>query len=268
MPSQRSRNARAAELLTVCVRAAQGAAALIAAHASDAVTLDWRAKQRADFVTDVDTQAEAKIRDALAHEVPGATILGEELTPGAPLDAETAFIVDPLDGTTNFLHGYPAYAVSIAALLDGELAAGAVLNVAHTELFTATIGGGTFRNGVLVRVSAMSQPERALVGTGFPFKSLDQLDRYQRQFGRLLRESAGIRRAGSAALDLADVACGRFDAFWELRLAPWDIAAGMLLVREAGGVVTDLEGNDIAPAHTAVVASNGTLHDWMLRALQ
>ncbi len=268
MPSQRSPNARATELLTVCVRAAEGAAALIAARAGDAATLNWRAKQRADFVTDVDTQAEAQIREALAREVPGATILGEELTPGAPLDTATVFIVDPLDGTTNFLHGYPAYAVSIAALLDGELAAGVVLNVARGELFTATSGGGAFRNGVSVRVSATTQPDRALVGTGFPFKSLDQLDRYQRQFGRLLRETAGIRRAGSASLDLADVACGRFDAFWELRLAPWDIAAGMLLVREAGGVVTDLEGNDIPPAHTAVVASNGTLQNWMLRTLQ
>ncbi len=212
--------------------------------------------------------AEAQIRDALTREVPGAAILGEELTPGAPLEAETAFIVDPLDGTTNFLHGYPAYAVSIAALVEGELVAGAVLNVAHAELFTATAGGGAFRNGAPVRVSDTGQPERALVGTGFPFKSLDQLDRYQRQFARLLRETAGIRRAGSAALDLADVACGRFDAFWELRLAPWDIAAGLLLVREAGGIVTDLDGDTIGPAHTAVVASNGRLHDWILRALQ
>jgi myo-inositol-1(or 4)-monophosphatase len=178
------------------------------------------------------------------------------------------FVVDPLDGTTNFLHGFPWYAVSIAALVEGDLAAGAVLNVANGELFTALAGSGARRNGQPIRVSSITDPIRALVGTGFPFKSGDQVEQYLRGFGAAMRETAGVRRAGSAALDLADVACGRYEAFWELMLAPWDIAAGILLVREAGGIVTNLAGAPAPVAHTGLIAGNPTMHAWLAELLE
>jgi myo-inositol-1(or 4)-monophosphatase len=177
------------------------------------------------------------------------------------------FVVDPLDGTTNFLHGFPWYAVSIAALIDGVLTAAVVLNVATGELFTAVAEGGSRRNGQPIHVSKITDPIRALLGTGFPFKHSDQITEYLRGFAAAMRETAGVRRAGSAALDLADVACGRYEAFWELMLAPWDIAAGILLVREAGGLVTDLSGAPAQVEQTGIVAGNPAMHGWLLEVL-
>ena len=267
MPSQRAIEGHRGILLDAAVEAARTAADFIRERSLDLDQLDVREKQAADFVSEVDTGAETRIRDVLERSVPGAMIVGEELSPGATIAGETVFVVDPLDGTTNFLHGFPAYSVSIGALVDGRLAAGVVLDVTRDMLYSATAGGGAWCEGRRLQVSRVDQPRRALVGTGFPFKSLEFLEKYQGQFDRMTRALAGIRRAGSAALDLAWVASGHFDAFWELRLAPWDIAAGMLLIREAGGLVTDLSGVDILPAHTPVVASNGLLHDWILAIL-
>ena len=267
MSSQREQSERAEKLLDACVTAARVGAEYIRSRTGDLDTIDWQVKSRADFVSDVDTGAEQRIADSLARAVPGSRVLGEELSPGAVLGSGISFVVDPLDGTTNFLHGYPQYAVSIAALADGETLAGVVLQVPHDSLFTAARGGGAWRDGARIRVSTNDDPLRALVGTGFPFKQLDNLAPYLAQLETIVAATSGVRRAGSAALDLADVACGRFDAFWELTLAPWDIAAGVLLIREAGGRVTDLEGNDVVPSHTPVVASNGVMHGWMLEAL-
>lgn len=267
MSSQRPREASAEALLDVAVEAAREAAVFIGEHSRRLASLDWRLKGASDFVTEVDTGAEQRIRTCVESRVPGSAVLGEELTPGTSPDAGITFIVDPLDGTTNFLHGYPAYAVSIGAVADGVLTAGAVLDVLHDELFTATRGGGAFRNGARIAVSFIQEPARALVGTGFPFKRLALLSAYQEQFARILSATSGVRRAGSAALDLCAVACGRLDAFWELQLAPWDMAAGMLIVREAGGRVTDSAGRDIAPGHSPVVASNALLHDWIIERI-
>jgi myo-inositol-1(or 4)-monophosphatase len=177
------------------------------------------------------------------------------------------WVVDPLDGTANFLHGYPQYAVSIAAARDGVLEAGVVVDVTRECCYGAVRGQGAWCAGTRLRVSDLTDPGRALIGTGFPFKRLERLDEYLDQFRRLLPLTSGIRRAGAAALDLADVALGRLDGFWELVLAPWDIAAGMLLVREAGGIVTDLSGRDIGVEHTAVVAGNPAIHRWLLEGL-
>lgn len=269
MASQRAfKESRVAKLRDASVEAARVAAEFVREKAKDRLGLDVREKQAADFVSEVDTGAEARIRDVLARLVPGSTVVGEELSPTAPMAGETVFVVDPLDGTTNFLHGFPAYAVSIAALADGETVAGVVLNIPAGELYTATLGGGAWRDGVRIRVSGVDTPRRALIGTGFPFKHLEFVESYVGQFERITRAQAGIRRAGSAALDLAWVASSQFDGFWESRLAPWDIAAGILLVREAGGRVTDLEGRDLVPAHTSVVASNGVLHEWMIQVLK
>lgn len=256
-----------ASLLEVSVRAARQAAAGIQAHAQDLSAIDWQVKSRADFVSIVDHEAEAAIAEVLLGAFPEATIVGEELSPGSSLAGGLTFIVDPLDGTTNFLHGYPNFAVSIGAAVDGEMRAGVVLDVSRNVAFTATAGGGAARDGSPIRVSSVTDPGRALVGTGFPFKHPGQLPTFLPQFARIIQSTAGVRRAGAAALDLADVACGRFDAFWELMLAPWDMAAGLLLVREAGGLVTDLHGGPLAPSHSGLVASNGLMHPWMLAQL-
>ena len=228
---------------------------------------EWASKGRHDFVTDVDRTAERTITEVLLAADPTARVMGEELSPDAPTDG-LVWIVDPLDGTTNFLHDYPAYAVSIAAAIDGELQAAAVLDVPRDRLLHASRGGGAWEGERRISVSRITDPSLSLIGTGFPFKHLDRLDEYQAQFARVLRATSGVRRAGAAALDLADVAAGRFEAFWELALAPWDIAAGMLLVREAGGVVTDLEGNDPGLRDSGVVAGNPAMHEWLLGAIR
>jgi myo-inositol-1(or 4)-monophosphatase len=258
-------------LLASCVAAAVKGADPIRSHAAHLDTLAWEEKSRADYVSAADRDSEHAIRDVLMARHNDAVILGEELSP--EIAATTAksglvFVVDPLDGTTNFLHGFPWYAVSIAALRDGVLAAAVVLNVATGDLFTAVAGSGARRNGQPIRVSKITEPIRALVATGFPFKHGDQIEGYLRGFAAAMRETAGVRRVGSAALDLADVACGRYEAFWELSLAPWDIAAGILLVREAGGVVTNLEGGPAPVAHTGIIAGNQEMHAWMRRLLE
>jgi myo-inositol-1(or 4)-monophosphatase len=255
------------ELQGACAAAVRRAGQYIQ-EAVRAGSVRWDEKQRADYVSEVDTRAEELIREVLLERFPGCEVLGEELSPpNQPLSGELTFVVDPLDGTTNFLHRYPVYAVSVAALLGGQLVAAAVLDVPRDELFTAAQGGGAQCNGVPVRVSSVAEASHALVGTGFPFKHRDLFDRYHAQLARVMRAAAGIRRAGSAALDLCAVAAGRFDAFWELRLAPWDMAAGILLIREAGGLVSDLEGRPLEPRHGEVVASNGLLHSWLLELL-
>lgn len=254
-------------LLDVASSAADAAAAIIRDRTHDAATIPWQLKSHSDFVTEVDTAAERAARDVVHASLPDANVLGEELSPASAAGAIT-FVVDPLDGTTNFLHGYPVYAVSIGVTRDGVLEAGVVLDVVRGDRYTAVLGGGAWRNGQRLHVSPLADPSRALIGTGFPFKHLEVLDRYQRQFAAVVRATAGVRRAGAAAIDLADVATGRFDAFWELSLAPWDIAAGVLLVREAGGVVTDLNGQPVTGlAHVPVVAGNPAMHEWLLRTI-
>ncbi|HEX4934582.1 MAG TPA: inositol monophosphatase family protein [Gemmatimonadaceae bacterium] len=255
-------------LLATCVTAAVRAADEIRRRTPDRATLRWEEKSATDFVSEVDHAAEAVIAGIVAERHPGAVLLAEEGSPDADIARGTVFVVDPLDGTTNFLHGFPWYAVSIAALVDGNIVAGAILNVPTGELFTATAGGGARRAGEPIRVSGITTPARALVGTGMPFKSPEQADRYLLTLPRIMRQTAGVRRPGSAALDLADVACGRFDGFWEPRLAPWDIAAGILLVREAGGVVTDYDGTPATVRHTPIVAGNPAMHAWLLEQLQ
>ena len=256
------------ELLDVALEAARAGAVVIRDATARREKLVWETKSRSDFVSEVDKASEQRIVDVVKRRCPEATVLGEELSPGAASSAELVVIADPLDGTTNFLHGYPEYSVSIAIARHGALCAGVVLNVARGDEFTAVKGGGAFLNGQPMRVSSLRDPGRALIGTGFPFKTLDMLPQYVAQFSLVMRGTAGIRRAGSAALDLSSVACGRFDAFWELTLAPWDVAAGMLMVQEAGGIVTDLEGNPARPVEGAFVAGNPAMHAWLLQTVK
>ncbi|HUX34764.1 MAG TPA: inositol monophosphatase family protein [Gemmatimonadaceae bacterium] len=266
-PSAAERADRRA-LLATCVAAAARAADILRAGAANLGQLTWDVKSPADFVSDVDRASEHAIAALVRERHPEARMVGEELSPDAAADLSgLVFVADPLDGTTNFLHGYPWYAVSIAALRDGQILAGAVLNAATGELFTATAGGGARRAGEPISVSTRTEPLRCLIGTGFPFKHTHLIAPYMAAFPEIMRTTAGVRRAGAAALDLADVACGRFDAFWELSLAPWDVAAGLLLVREAGGLATDLDGRPAAVAHGPLVAGNPAMHAWLLDTL-
>jgi len=230
---------------------------------------DWTAKGKADFVTEVDRESERIVGSALLEAFPESTVMGEELSPDttAPHTSHLTWIVDPLDGTTNFLHRFPFYAVSIGAVVDGTLEAGCVLHVPPGIEYTAVRGGGARQNGQPIACSAIADPGHALIGTGFPFSRLEQMPLYQRQFAAVAAAAAGMRRPGSAALDLCDVAAGRFDGFWELRLAPWDVAAGTLLIREAGGIVTDLAGGPDVLGHSSIVAGNPAIHSWLLRTL-
>jgi myo-inositol-1(or 4)-monophosphatase len=200
-----------------------------------------RAKRANDFVTQVDRAAEEAIIDIVRKAYPDHGFVAEESGATSP-DAEYRWIIDPLDGTTNFIHGFPQYGVSIAIEHRRALAHAVVYDPVKNELFTASKGRGAFLNDRRVRVSKCTRLGEALVGTGFPFKEVSRLDLYVRQLARLMQASAGVRRAGAASLDLAYVACGRLDAFWELGLSPWDMAAGTLLIQEAGGLVGDLEG--------------------------
>jgi myo-inositol-1(or 4)-monophosphatase len=259
-------NARA--LLATCVAASARAADIIRRGAETRGSLTWERKGATDFVSDVDRNAERAINEIVASRHPDARVLGEELTPSTENRSGLVFVADPLDGTTNFLHGYPWYAVSIAALVDGEPVAGVILNAATGELFSATAGGGARRSGQPIRVSTIDDPALAIIGTGFPFKTPHLVDSYVQSLPVVMRDVAGIRRAGSAALDLADVACGRFDGFWELSLAPWDVAAGILLVREAGGVVTDASGAPATVSHTSIVTGNPAMHSWLLERVR
>lgn len=264
LTSQREVGTLPGHLLAACVDAARIGADYIRSRSADRNALVWQQKGHADFVSEVDTGAEACITDALLAAVPDARVVAEEGTPRESWSSGIAFIVDPLDGTTNFLHGYEQYAVSIAALADGLLCAAFVVHVPRNIVYTAAIGRGAHRDGQRMSVSATTDPQRSLIGTGIPFREATSLEQYLPLLVRVASGSAGIRRAGAAALDLADVADGRLDGFWELSLAPWDIAAGLLLIREAGGRVTDLDGIDALPAHTPVVASNSHLHPWLL----
>ena len=257
-------------LLDVALASARAAAAVIRAAAPRSRGIAWREKSATDFVSEVDLAAEAQVLDVIQRRLPGAGVLAEEtasVIEAARQRTGIVFVVDPLDGTTNFLHGYPEYAVSVGVLRNGDLAAGVVIDVPLGEEFTATAGGGAHRNGNPLRVSTIDNPQRSLFGTGFPFKRKEEMGPYLVQLGRVMSTSGGVRRAGAAALDLASVACGRFEGFWETRLSPWDIAAGLLLVREAGGVVTTLDGAPCPVARTSIVAGSAIMHPWLLKTI-
>jgi myo-inositol-1(or 4)-monophosphatase len=255
------------DLVDVSKRAAERAARFLRG-ATPARSADWIEKGRHDFVTEADRRAEALIAETLVSGVPESRVVGEELSPTVPRVGDVVWIVDPLDGTTNFLHGYPQYAVSIGALVEGKLGVGVVHDVARDLVYWGASGLGAWEGERRLRVSGLTEPRHALVGTGFPFKDLPLLRRYLDQFAAVMGATSGIRRAGAAALDLVAVAAGRLDCFWELTLAPWDVAAGVVLVREAGGLVTTLDGSPDVLQHGSIVAGNPTLHHWLMDLLR
>ena len=269
------------ELAAVARTAAEQAAAQIRTARRPPAGVAWERKGGLDFVTEVDRASERLIAEMLTAAIPGSVIMGEELSPtgnaaappaspargGAGDRGAVLWVVDPLDGTTNYLHGYPQYAVSIAALVDGAPVAGVVVDVERGVAYHATSGGGAWCGQERLRVSGVTDPTLALIGTGFPFRVPHLLPRYLRQFAAVARAVSGVRRAGSAALDLADVTRGRFEGFWELELSAWDVAAGTLLIREAGGVVTDLDGSPDVVRQGPLVAGNPAMHAWLIKML-
>jgi myo-inositol-1(or 4)-monophosphatase len=258
------------DLVKLAERAALRAADYLRSAARPAVHT-WTEKSQHDFATEIDRAAEALIAEEIVREAPESVIVGEELSPTRMARGELVWIVDPLDGTTNFLHGYPQYAVSIGCLVDGKLAAGVIHDVCRQRTYRAIRGGGAFEGDTRLSVSAVTDPRYALIGTGFPFKALNRLHVYLSQFAAVIGAASGIRRAGAAALDLADVAAGRLDGFWELQLAPWDIAAGTLLIREAGGIVTRPDGAaDVlsTDGNGSIVAGNAAMHRWLIDLLR
>ena len=232
-------------------------------------TLDIQKKGRIDLVTAADLAAEDMFRNLIARRFPDHVVIGEE-TAAAPAlrDAPMQWIIDPVDGTTNFAHGLALFSVSIALRIDGVLTVGVVYDPINEELFTAEHGEGSRLNGQRLRVTRTTTLVDAMLCTGFPYTIGEDRARQVDVFAAFLGEARAIRRLGSAALDLAYVATGRFDGFWEERLHPWDIAAGVLLVEEAGGRVTGMDGGPLDLFAGHIIASNGPLHPLMLRVVQ
>ncbi|HTQ76996.1 MAG TPA: inositol monophosphatase family protein [Burkholderiales bacterium] len=254
-------------LLNTAVKAARRAGAIINRAALDRSALRVQVKNRNDFVTQVDRGAEAAIIETLQQAYPDHAILAEESGRSERGRAEYLWIIDPLDGTTNFIHGFPQYCVSIGVQHRGAMAHGVVYDPGRNELFTASKGRGAFLDDRRIRVSRCVQLRDALVGTGFPFKETARIDFYARQLKRMMQTSAGVRRAGAAALDLAYVAAGRLDAFWEMGLSAWDMAAGALLIQEAGGLVGDLAGEPGWLESGEIAAATPKVFPELLRAL-
>jgi len=253
------------DLLRTAERAARAGAAALAPHFAARDRLVIEEKAHHDFVSEADRASERAIAAAIRGEYPGHAILAEEEECAALDTPGPLWIVDPLDGTTNYLHGFPFYAVSVACAVGGVVQAGVVLDPSRDELFAAARGRGATLDGRPIAVSLQPGLRRALVGTGFPFRRLDRLDLYLAAFRAVVIETAGVRRAGSAAIDLASVACGRLDGFWEEGLGPWDVAAGALLIEEAGGVVTDFRGGRDVLARGDIVCGPAAVQAELLR---
>jgi myo-inositol-1(or 4)-monophosphatase len=247
--------------LTLAIGIAREAGALLARLFKSPMEIAY--KRRSDLVTEADRRSEALIVDRLRRYFPQHTIVGEE-GGGQQTDSDYCWYVDPLDGTTNFAHGFPVFCVTLALAYRGEVVAGVVYDPTRDELFTAEKGSGAYLNNERLRVSATPDLAQSLLATGFPPFATNH-DLNIKFYFRLTELSHGIRRAGSAALDLCSVAAGRFDGFWELKLNPWDKAAGSLLVTEAGGLVTNLEGMPFNLLGDDIFASNGLVHEAMLR---
>lgn len=255
-------------MMNVAIKAARRAGSIIN-RASLAGGFEVQTKRANDFVTEIDKAAENAIIDIIRQVYPDHAILAEESgedTGGQK--TEYTWVIDPLDGTMNFIHGFPQYCVSIALRYRGQLAHAVVYDPLKNELFTASKGRGAYLDDRRVRVTKCAHLRDGLIGTGFPFKELDRLDLYMKQMKKMMTSSAGVRRAGAAALDLAYVACGRLDGFWEMGLSPWDMAAGALLIREAGGLVGGLTGEDDWYETGDIVASTPKVFPQLLEVLK
>ncbi len=252
-------------MLTTAVKAARRASAIITRASLDIDALTIQNKQHNDFVTEVDRAAEAAIIGVLLDAYPTHAILAEES--GRQGDSEYQWIIDPLDGTTNFLHGFPQYCISIALVHKGQLDQAVIYDPNRNDLFVASRGKGAYLNDRRLRVSKRLKLADALIGTGFPYRDFSHLDTYMAMLRDMLQKTSGVRRPGSAALDLAYVAAGHLDGFWEIGLSKWDIAAGCLLVKEAGGLVGDFQGDDSYIDSGNIVAGNPKIFAQLLQTL-
>lgn len=252
--------------LNIAVKAARRAAGIINRASMDLDQVEVRTKQPNEFVTEVDRTAEASIIETIREAYPDHAILAEES--GALGESEHQWIIDPLDGTTNFIHGFPQYAVSIAYAQAGVVQHGVVYDPTRNELFTASRGRGAFLNDRRIRVSRRIRLNDSLVGTGFPYRAFEHADAYMKMFRELTEKTAGLRRPGAASLDLAYVACGRFDAFFEIGLAPWDFAAAALMVQEAGGLVSDFAGDANYVSTGNIVAGTPKVFAQLIQIIQ
>ena len=247
-------------LINVMTAAARKAGRSLKRDFGEVEKLQVSVKGAANFVSAADHRAEEILRAELAKARPGYCFLGEEGCRHEGTDKTHTWIVDPLDGTTNFLHGIPHFAISIALAREGTVVAGLIYNPANDEFFTAERGKGAFFNDRRIRVAARKRLADAVVCCALPHLGRGDLAQFRREFAAVQDKVAGLRRFGAAALDLAYIAAGRFDAYWERNLSPWDFAAGVLMVREAGGYVTDLDGNERTMEPGDVVAGNETMH--------
>jgi len=255
-------------LLNVMVAAARKAARSLKRDFGEIENLQVSLKGPANFVTAADHRAEEILRAELAKARPGYGFLGEEGGRQEGSDKTHCWIVDPLDGTTNFLHGIPQFAISIGLERDGTIVAGVIYNPANEELFVAERGKGAFLNEHRLRVAARRRLAEAVVACGLPHLGRGDLAQFRKEFAAVQEKVAGLRRFGAAALDLAWVAAGRLDAYWERNLSPWDMAAGMLMVREAGGFATDLDGRDAIFARREIIAGNETMQRELLALIK
>jgi len=253
-------------MLTIAIRAARIAGDIIQRSAENVDRLTINKKSKNDFVTKVDLMAEQEIIKIIHTAYPDHAILAEES--GEHKGNDYVWVIDPLDGTTNYIHGYPQYAVSIALKNKGKIEIGVIYDPLRDELFTAEKGAGATLNSRRIRVSKQININQALLGTGFPFKYPEHFDSYLMMFKTLMGDTAGIRRAGSAALDLAYLAAGRLDGFWEIGLKQWDMTAGILLIQEAGGVITDFSFNDDFLKSGNLIAGNPKMHQAMYKAIE
>jgi len=253
-------------LLNIAVSAARKAGSYISRTIERVDTLQVDSKGYNDFVSEVDRRAEQEIIQVIHKAYPHHAILAEES--GEQGNNDSVWIIDPLDGTTNFLHGFPQFAVSIALQHNGRMEVAVIYDPLRDELFTAIHGSGAQMNGRRLRVSKAKGVDGALIGTGFPFKDQTHLDAYLGMFKALVPRAAGIRRAGSAALDLAYVAAGRLDGFWEIGLKPWDMAAGILLIQEAGGIIGDFRGGPGFFSSGNVVTGNARVFEGLVTIIQ
>lgn len=255
-------------IINVMDGAARKAARSLIHDFNEVEQLQVSRKGPADFVSEADRRAEAIIKSELSRAHPDFSFLMEEGGASGPSDATDRWIVDPLDGTTNFLHGIPHFAISIAHEQRGEIVAGMVYEPTRDEVFWAARGEGCFLNNRRLRVSARRDLSSAILATGVPFGNRPGREELLEVLGPIMDRTAGLRRFGAASLDLAYVAAGRFDAFWEFGLSPWDVAAGILLVREAGGMVSEIDGRSDPLNGGTILASNSELNDTVRRILQ
>jgi myo-inositol-1(or 4)-monophosphatase len=252
-------------LKQTAIEAARTGATVLRRHVKGGFRIDH--KNPVNLVTDADRRSEQAIIDVIHKDFPGHQILAEERGLKTPTESSYRWIIDPLDGTTNFAHGFPAYCVSIGVEQDGRLLIGVVLDPTRDELFVAEVGHGATLNGTPIGVSQAAKLDEALLVTGFAYDIRESSQNNLDHFSRVALRAQGLRRTGSAALDLSYVAAGRFDGFWELKLHPWDTAAGVLIVREAGGRVTDFEDRPFSVYGKALLATNGVIHQELLNVL-